>query len=693
MTQAVTFPRLSARTRNFSLGRPRGFRLSPDGLRATFLRSCGGTDPVTCLWSLDVATGAETLIADPLVVLSDGDDSETPEERARRERAREQAAGVVAYATDDALTVATFTLSGRLFRADVLAGVVAEIPTAGPVVDPRVDPTGRRTAYVTGGALHVLSDAGDAVLAVEEEAAVTWGLAEFVASEEMGRFRGYWWAPDGSAVVAARVDDSPVATWWIANPADPSSEPAEHRYPAAGTANADVGLRLFLLEAGNAVDVRWDADEFPYLVNVSWSPRGPLTLLVQSRDQRRMQVLTVDDVGECAVVLEPSDETWLEVVPGVPDWTAAGELVWVADDYTCETRRLYVDGRPVTPEGLQVEAVLGVDGDGIVLSASADPTEAHVHRWHDGTLEPIGDTGVSLSSGLARGGTSILVTTSLAAVARATVTRGDRVIEVPSYAEQVNVFPAVTLLRTGSRELRTAILWPSDRPLGALPVLMAPYGGPHANRVVAARSAYNSAQWWADQGFAVVIADGRGTPGRGPTWERAIARNLAGPVLDDQVDALAAVAAEHPGELDLDRVGIHGWSYGGYLAALAVLRRPDVFHAAAAGAPVTDWRLYDTHYTERYLGDPAASPEIYAQSSLLDDAERLERPLLLIHGLADDNVVAAHTLLLSAALLAAGRPHRVLPLTGVTHMTPQEVIAENLLLFELAFFREALSIG
>jgi dipeptidyl-peptidase 4 len=222
-----------------------------------------------------------------------------------------------------------------------------------------------------------------------------------------------------------------------------------------------------------------------------------------------------------------------------------------------------------------------------------------------------------------------------------------------------------------------------------LPVLMDPYGGPHAQRVLAARGAYLTSQWFADQGFAVVVADGRGTPGRGPSYERAVAGDLATPALEDQVTALHAAASAHP-ELDVSRVAIRGWSFGGYLAALAVLRRPDVFHAAVAGAPVTDWLLYDTHYTERYLGDPALEPEAYQRSSLLADAPKLSRPLLLIHGLADDNVVAAHTLRLSSALLAAGRPHSVLPLSGVTHMTPQEEVAENLLLLQVEFLRSAL---
>jgi dipeptidyl-peptidase-4 len=225
-------------------------------------------------------------------------------------------------------------------------------------------------------------------------------------------------------------------------------------------------------------------------------------------------------------------------------------------------------------------------------------------------------------------------------------------------------------------------------------VLLDPYGGPHAQRVLHARSAFLSSQWFADQGFAVVVVDGRGTPGRGSAWERAIHLDLAGPVLEDQMDALAAVAELEP-RLDLSRVAIRGWSFGGFLAALAVLRRPDVVHSAVAGAPVTDWRLYDTFYTERYLGQPAAGDgggDLYEASSLLAEAPTLTRPLLLIHGLADDNVVSAHTLRLSAALLAAGRPHQVLPLTGVTHMASQEEVAENLLVLQLAFLRSALGI-
>jgi len=263
---------------------------------------------------------------------------------------------------------------------------------------------------------------------------------------------------------------------------------------------------------------------------------------------------------------------------------------------------------------------------------------------------------------------------------------------VASLAEHPSLpAPNPEVFTAGEREIRTALVLPSwHRPgSGKLPVLMDPYGGPGMQRVVAAQSAFADPRWFAEQGFAVVVADGRGTPGRGPGWDRAVAGDLAGPVLEDQVAALEAAAARCA-DLDTGRVAIRGWSFGGYLAALAVLRRPDVFHAAVAGAPVTDWRLYDTHYTERYLGHPGENGAAYDRCSLLGDAAKLERPLLIIHGLADDNVVAAHTLRLSGALLAAGRPHSVLPLSGVTHMTPQEEVAENLLLLQVDFLRRAL---
>jgi dipeptidyl-peptidase-4 len=255
--------------------------------------------------------------------------------------------------------------------------------------------------------------------------------------------------------------------------------------------------------------------------------------------------------------------------------------------------------------------------------------------------------------------------------------------------------PRITWLTLGASKLRAALLLPSwYRPGTRLPVLLSPYGGPAMQRVVHVRdAAFCEDQWFAEQGFAVLVTDGRGTPGRGPEWSKTVFGDTLSAPLDDQVDALDAIGAQFP-DLDRGRVGIRGWSYGGALAAIAVIRRPDVFRAAVSGAAPHDQRLYDTHWRERFLGLPQQNPEGYDRSSTITGAASLTRPLLLIHGMADDNVVVAHTLRMSAALLAAGRPHQVLPLSSTTHVTPAGADTfSQLLRHELAFLAESLSVA
>jgi dipeptidyl-peptidase-4 len=522
----------------------------------------------------------------------------------------------------------------------------------------------------------------------DEEPDVSWGVAEFIASEEMHRFRGCWWSPDGERIAAARVDDRPLEVWYVAEPSDPGEEPRAVRYPGAGTANSVVSLHVLGMD-GSRVDVVWDLDAFPYLARVRWDDRG-LLLLVQSRDQRRTQVLLADPAtGGTTVLREESDPCWIELIDAEPAFLADGLLVTTVD--TDDTRRIALDGLPASPPGLQVRSVVHVAED-VLFTASEDPIETHVWRLA-ASGEAVRLTQTPGVHAAAAGGDVTVIVSDTPDGTTAEVRRADaHVSTIAGLAERPVIEARPAFFVAGMRELRSALLTPAGaEPDRSLPVLLDPYGGPHAQQVTRGRGKLLVSQWFADHGFAVLVADGRGTPGRGPTWEREIHRDLAGPVLEDQVDALRA-AAERFGFLDLSRVAIRGWSFGGYLAVLAVLRQPDVFHAAVAGAPVTDWRLYDTHYTERYLGHPDEEPEAYRNSSLLDDAPNLTRPLLLIHGLADDNVVSAHTLRLSRALLEAGRPHSVLPLSGVTHMTPQEVVAENLLLLQLDFLRRALGL-
>ena len=673
-----TFPQQYSRTRRFTIGRPKQFEVAPDGSSVTFLRS-PADHAAQSLWRYDVASRTERVLADPD---SPSEDDVPAEEKARRERSREAGAGITAYSADGAHRRFAYTVGGRLRIADDEGD--RELPATGSVVDPRLAPDGSRIAYVAGRALRLIDADGndDRVLAEPEGEHVTYGLAEYVAGEELARYHGTWWSPDSDRLLVERFDDSELRTWYVSDPGDPAAEPMVLRYPQAGTANSDV--RLFVLGLdGSRTEIDWRQGGYEYVVSVRWDRHG-LLLVVQNRALTTMTVLSVDpDSGATQVVRTDTDDVWVPVVGGVPDRLDDGRLVWSVE--TGDTRHLVIDSELVSPAGLQLREVLAVDGSTVLFSASTEPTEIHLYSWsgEDGVRQITTEPGVH--TGTLRGGTLVMDSSTLdghaITVAGAPIT---------SNAEEPVVAPRVTWLRTGDDQLRTAVLFPTgyEPGSGRLPVLMDPYGGPAMQRAMSMRAAYLVSQWFADLGFAVVVADGRGTPGRGAVWDRSIRFDKGDASLEDQVIALHG-AAEHYPDLDLDRVAIRGWSYGGFLAAAAVLRRPDVFHAAVAGAPATDARLYNTYYQEKYLGLPDEHPEAYARATLMDDAPNLTRPLMLIHGMADDNVLPAHTLRLSAALLAAARPHTVLPLTGLTH----RAISAPMLVLQAQFLLDALGMS
>ena len=385
-----TFPRQNARTQRFTLGDPRNIAVSPDGQRIIFARSRAGDDPLNCLWVLDVATASERLVGDPATLLAAPDDEDLPaEERLRRERMREGASGVTAFATDNAATVTAFALSGRLFLAT-------------------------RIAYVSGRALRIAElDGTSWELAAEDDPDITWGSADFIAAEEMHRFRGHWWSPDGSAIAACRVDTSAVQRWYIADPANPAQPPNEVRYPSAGTNNPNVTLHVLALDGGST-EVMWDRDGYPYLADVKWPTPDRLLLTVQSRDQRSLMVLEANPrLGDSSPLFADGDTAWVELVPGTPALLDDGTLITCAD--RDGARRLMVDGEPATPPNLQVRAVLTTQGDEVFLLANPidDATVQHVWRWRtDRTLVAL-TTEPGIHSAAVGGSTMVLRSASI----------------------------------------------------------------------------------------------------------------------------------------------------------------------------------------------------------------------------------------------------------------------------------------
>ena len=660
-----------------------------------FLQSAGPVDPNNSLWIVRPGT-------DPVVLFdarSHGDGELTDAERARRERAREQAGGVVSFAARPDNSEVVFSLGGEMFVVSA-DGTTTSMASSGNVFDPRFEPTGERIAYVSGSTLRITTGKNDTLIEGTDEGGelVSWGSAEFVAAEEMGRGRGFWWAPSGRKLAACRVDTEPVDEWWISSPEQPSVAPRPIRYPAAGTTNADVQLWIVDVETGPEIQLDWSRGAFEYLASVEWLTVNDSEVVrcgVQTRDQRTYVVIDFDPAtGDAHEVQRVTNDHWVELQSGTPRQSELG-LITIVDDG--DRRTIAVDGIPLD-YGYNVRSLVGTSGAAnnsgavaVLALVTTDGTDSLLARLQlDGTIELL--TAEHLfASAVSAGATSVITTARPDGDTEFVVhwSNGDRTI-IESVADTPGFPCTPTFHQMGSRQLRTALCLPTGHDGSPLPVLLDPYGGPHAQRVTRVRNGYSTSQWFAEQGFAVVVIDGRGTPNRGPAFEREIWGDFATKVLDDQLDALGALAATRS-ELDTSRVGIRGWSFGGYLAALAVMARPDAVHAAVSGAPVTDWRLYDTHYTERYIGHPDDHPENYERSSLTSTAPNLTRPLMLIHGLADDNVVAAHTLRLSQALLEAGRPHEVLPLSGVTHMTPQEQVAENLLHLQRDFLLRHLS--
>lgn len=694
-------------TYRFAQGAPNGFRITPDDSTLLFLRS-GPRTFVNDLYAIDVATGQERVLLTADAILGGGTEELSAEERARRERMRLAARGITGFdLSPDGATILV-PLSGRLFLVDRAhvgeTGAIRELTsTAGSPTDPRFSPDGHAIACVRDGDLYVIDVASGTERRLTQRANSTseYGSAEFVAQEEMGRFEGYWWSPDSATLLVEESDTSGVETMHILDPMHPENTPDAPPYPRPGRPNAVVRVGFVSAASPRPTSLRyvtWDREAYPYLATVRWPAGGVPVALVQDRAQQNELMLAIDvTTGQTRELFHEHDDAWLNLDQDVPKFLADGQrFLWTTErngEWQLELRSM-TGGDPIalTPRtGFGYASLAGVNetlGRAYVI-ASGDPTRAHVFSVSltgEGEPEALTEGAATHEATFSRSCALFVdVARALASARTATLRRTADTTTTPiaSHAEEPPFAPSATMETVGERGFRAIVIRPRNYDASRrYAVLVNVYGGPGHRQVTEDRERWLLAQWFADHGFIVVSFDGRGTPGRGRDWERAIRGDFGTVPLEDQVAALQALGAAHP-EMDMERVGIFGWSFGGYFSAMAVLRRPDVFRAGVAGAPVSEWRDYDTHYTERYLGLPEAdgAEGPYRLSSVLTYAAREEgdrRPMLVVHGTADDNVYFSHSIKLTDALFRADRPFEMLPLAGLTHMVPEPIITRRL---------------
>ncbi len=673
---------------------PRLLKLSPDGRLATLLRNRAEDRDRFDLWAVDTTTGQARMLVDSARVGSGAQLSE--EEMMRRERARLGGVrGIVSYEWSPDGRAILVPLDGDLYLAGTDGNVRRITNTAETELDAQVSRTGRYLSFVRNRNLFVIDADGGNERALTSDGAgtVSWGSAEFVAQEEMGRQKGHWWSPDDRWLAVARVDEAPVRTVTRTAIGTDGTRTFEQRYPAAGTPNALVELHVMAPDGSQRVKVDLGADPDIYLARVDWTPDGR-TLLVQreSRDQKRLDLLAVDPAtGRSTVLFSETSETWINLHDNLRP-LRDGSLIWTSERSGFSHIYRFRNGRwtQLTRGDWEVDRIVGVDerAGRIYFVGNLDtPLEQHLYSVglsRPGAPRRLTEAGWWNAVEMDGAGTRALVTRSSPVQPPQVYladTSGQRIAwieenrlgadhpygpflashEAPSFG----TIPA----RDGTT-LHYRMTTPPLEPGRRYPVFVQVYGGPGAGRQVTRSWGNPLHQYLVDQGWIVFSIDGRGSPQRGKAFEDHIYRAMGTVEVEDQLAGVEWLRGRP--EVDGERIAVNGWSYGGYMALRLLEAAPGTFAAAVSGAPVTRWELYDTHYTERYLGNPATDPAPYQASNVIPTASRIADPLLLIHGMADDNVVFEHSTALMGTLQSAGRPFELMVYPGATHGVPGE---------------------
>jgi dipeptidyl-peptidase 4 len=681
---------------------PGAVAFSPDDQWITYLFSQGG-DLTLQLYRYDPATQESALMAEA-VGAGVTEESLTREEKLRRERARELGLGISRYAWAKNTNRLLIPLPDGLYIQDGVDAPLHQVldTTTAPALDPQLSPDGRWVGYVQDGELYVIPVEGGAPRQITSGARSTGrthGLAEFVAQEEMHRSHGFWWSPDSEKLAFVEVDELHIPLYRIIHQGQESTgddAQEEHRYPFTGQENARVRLGIVSAQGGAPIWMDLGADDDIYLARVQWLPDGALTAQIQNREQTTLDLVRFDaDTGQRTSLLRESNAIWINLHDMLWPLTNAeweGAFLWASE--RTGFRHLYLYSRegelirPLTGGDWLVDRIAGVDEEegNLYFTATLDtPTESHLYvvplvggaprrltqgaGMHAVVVDHGCRTFVDTFSALDRPPTVMLHRLSDGAEIATLFDQRD-----PRLDQLDLLPPELVSLSTPDGVILYGAIYrpPAEFGPGPYPTVISVYGGPGPQMITNSWLPTSSmrAQYLRRQGFLVFELDNRGSAQRGLAFEGAIRHQMGSIEVEDQCTGVRWLIDQ--GLADAQRVGIYGWSYGGYMALMCLTRAPEIFKVAVAGAPVTHWEGYDTHYTERYMGTPQSNPAGYARGSVLTHVEQMTGKLMLIHGLIDENVHFRHTARLINALIKARKTYDLLLFPDERH-TPRSL--------------------
>lgn len=677
---------------------PQSLELSPDGTLLTLLKPRSDERTRFDLWAIDTATGQERMLVDSKRVGASAELSEAEKMQRERDRSLTGKTGVLGYSWTPDGQALLVPIEGELFLADRAGKTRRLSQGAGGQLNPAVSPRGGFLSFVRGQNLFVqpLADGGAArAVTPDGGGLIHWGEAEFVADEEMDRRTGYWWSPDDRRIAVARFDEGPVAVVSRTAIGAQSTRVYQQRYPLAGTANVLIELWLVLPDGGERVRVDLGSERDIYLARVDWAPDGSaLYVQRQNRAQTVVDVLKVDPAtGRSAVLFSEraAPSSWVNLSDSYRFLKDGSVLWWSERDGWAHYHR-WRRGRwtQLTRGKWDAGKLVGVDEarGTFTFEGRADTVlENHVYRTslgRRGAPQRLSEPGYETSATANADASRLIVRRSgPLQPTQAYLADGDgrrlrwineNRIEpghpYHPYLGQHRPTRFGTIKAADGSDLNWLMIAPPLEPGKRYPVFFFHYGGPTSQQV------YNgwqspTAQYWVSKGWIWFAIDNRGTPHRGRAFLDQAYRALGTIEVADQL-AGAKWLKQQP-YVDPDRIATYGWSYGGYLTLKLLEQSKGMFAAGAAGAPVTDWALYDTHYTERFLGDPKRDAAAYRRADALADAARISDPLLILHGMADDNVTLDNTTAFAARLQAANRPFDMMLYPGLTHGAARQV--------------------